>query len=180
MIEVSDEVRTSLSRAGIGRAYHARSLAEFPDTHPTRAFFRRISPADIRAGRGFVLLGANPLDYDAFVLSARLLHLNGVGVGLVNMTDLIDHITRVDRDKRIERATALFVKGFYAPQRGIPAPYDPREMRRVQHFLDDRLDEGYPVFLQAAEPLTPQQPGWWREDFVARLMRVCETVEARS
>lgn len=179
-MEITDEVRSSLSRAGIGRIYHERALSSLGEQHPIATWFKRMARPDILAGRGFVLVGASPDAYDAFMLAARRLHMNGVGVGVVHMSDLIEHITRVDRHERVERATALFIKGFYVPAANQPAPYEPRELRRVTHYLDDWMEERRPLFVQATANLTPQQPGWWRDDFIARVQRVSETLEVRS
>lgn len=180
MVELTDEVRSSLSRAGIGRIYHDRTLDSLGEAHPVATWFKRMNPVSIRSGSGFVLVGASPAAYDAFLLAARRLHLNGVGVGVVHMSDLIEHITRVDHHERIERAAALFIKGFYTPTRGQPAPYEPRELRRISHFLDDRIEERVPLFLQATAPLSPQQAGWWSEDFIGRVQRASESLEVRS
>lgn len=152
----------SLRSAGIGSAYHRRSLTE--KEFPPALFDWVSSPQEhIAAGRGWTFTGG-PASYDAAMLMARGLHIQGLGSLVVPSSRLASWVRADAPDlDRVMEVRALVVTGFYEdyhepPMQGWVAA-------GVEEVLTARLDENRTVMLQMGK--TFDSDCWWTRNFVS-------------
>jgi hypothetical protein len=156
---ISKDVKEGLSRAGIGRAYHDRSLREFgPVGEEMMDLLVGNHIRDrVRNGTGMVLHSKHRLARDYFLLTARAMFLSGIAVKVVNPVYLVE-LREDDLWEDLQQymdADCLFLTPFWEP---LPSPFDRRQVTRLERQLLDRLDNKKPLFLH-----WQQQDGW---DFV--------------
>lgn len=165
-------VRQSLIEAGIGRAYHDRTLSDLGDHGVTaKEWLDTVGKSDVRSGRGWNIIGATARAYDTTMVLARGVHLKGIDTRIVSLRRLIGQIMN-DGDllPELYSTRALFVLDFIQVYPGNDNPMTGREVQEVESFLLERLDANEAVFLHAAVPLTTAT--WWSASF---LQRVAET-----
>lgn len=155
----------SLNNAGIGSAYHRRSLKEVSQA------LADIAKTELRIGaqegRGLFFVGSLRAA-DATILAARALHLQGIRCCVVRLTRLIDWLdNNADNLTQAEDADALFVLDF---QDTHERPFTGWQARKVETLISDRLDQGGAFFAQGTRTLEGVG-GWWSETFVAAVAR---------
>lgn len=160
------EIASSLSRAGIGRAFHQRRLDEFGahgvmlrDWVSSEGF--RI---EIAAGQGYTLVG-DVLAYDLTVVLARACHLKKVKCRVVQLSRLAEMIQDGDTG-HVDEAEALFITRFYDPQYAAP-PMEPWLAVRLETFLMEWVEGEQPLVLHTAAPL--RGCPWWSRLLISRL-----------
>jgi hypothetical protein len=166
-------VRESLTNAGIGPAYHYKTLQEVaPDLVDLVGGPIRDAAKD---GRGMVLVGGVQA-YDETILIARALHLQGV-------RSLVTHLSRLirwsefdgDEIARVGEAQALFVLKFTSPGE---CPFTRRECRIIEDLIEARIDNGQAFFAQVG--CTLKGSGWWSDEFVERVSRATSLRECNE
>lgn len=161
-------LRHSLKDAGIGREYHERSLKEVDD----QLFAAASGPIVVNAksGQGIIFLGTDRAT-DAAILTARALHLQGVGSKVVYLPQLVSWLHHNSDDLlAVETAQCLTILNWV--QNG-ESPLTRWQQATVETLLQERLDEGRTFFAQATR--TAEGTGWWSETFVDRITRVSTT-----
>lgn len=175
--QAHEGIGQSLLAAGIGRAYHQRTVAEVPHGDFFRQWITEHARDEVNAGRGITIVGASATARDAFVLLARGVHLSGMKVRLVPLRRLIAQIVHEgELLEQFEECRALFVSEFFQTYPGNPVPLTGREVQEVEQFLSDRLDNMASVFVHAAKPMTGSDL-WWSPTMVQRLGSLNRTVE---
>jgi hypothetical protein len=152
-----------LSAAGIGSAYHRRTLRE---TAPD--LFENIDnvATSIDDGSGIIFVGGARA-YDEIMVVARALFMKHIPVMVVRLLTLARWI--VDDYEDLHKAVSaqgLFVLGF-ADTSDCPLTY--RERRLIEEFVSDRIDNGGAFSAQASGTL--KGSGWWSDEFVERISR---------
>lgn len=167
--QIDDGVQQSLLRAGIGRAFHRRSLTELPRGEQLAAWVRTEAKADLAAGRGWTVQGTGIGAYDHVVLLARAMHLSGMGVRVVPLRKLLKLIEVEAEDaEELAAAPALFVTDFVQHYGRGECPLSGLQLMDVETFLTARLDDGRPFFPQVSRPV--EQAGWWSPSLAQRLL----------
>jgi hypothetical protein len=168
-------LKESLTNAGIGAAYHRKTLCE---TAPD--LFGQITTLidDANNGKGIIFTGETRA-YDETVVTARALQLSGVPCFITHLTRLLCWI-EVDADQlhRLDEVQALFLLRFSAEGE---SPFTNYQRQRIEDFLEARIDSGHAFFAQVSGTLRGSR--WWSEGFVKRILsatsvRVCNEPRA--
>jgi hypothetical protein len=168
----------SLENAGIGRAYHSRSLTEYPKTGVGDWIKSGQGKTDVRSGKGRNFIGGGSAAYDLAMLTARGLHLSGVASYIVPLRRLVKWLeakTEVEAMENARASEALFVVDFYQCYDKGDCPLTGWQLQDVEVFLGERIDNNRAIFLHSAKPLA--KAGWWSGNLVKRVARVNDDVE---
>lgn len=167
-----DGVAESLTRAGIGRAYHGRKLADLGKRGEVlSAWLAAGAWEEVRRGSGWSIAGAGSLCYDTAMILARGLHLNRVPVRVLSLRRLVRALER-DADAAEKEALAdvpvLMVTDFTQTYGNKPeCPLTGWQVQDVEDFLTTRLSDNRAVFTQSDRRLA--LANWWSQSLVQRL-----------
>jgi hypothetical protein len=175
--QTNDGIAHSLISAGIGRAYHKRSISEVPNGQFFRQWVGEHARDEVSSGRGITIAGSGTNARDAFLLLARAVHLYGLKARVVPLRRLVAQIVHGgELVEQFEECRALFVTDFFQTYPGNPVPLTGREVQEVEQFLTDRLDDMHSVFVHVAKPMVGPDV-WWSPTFVQRLSGLNRLVE---
>ena len=160
MTEINDEVRASLSEAGIGKAYHDRTIASVPAYGDGLKRILTMHGAEIRQ-RAFNAVWHGVGLTEAITLLCRGVHINGVGCMLQPLVRMRRIIIRPDFREAVDDADLLVIFNAQDTNRGNPL-HD-SVMSDLEDVLRKRLDNNKMTWLQFAVP----------EDVVVRDMPTC-------
>jgi hypothetical protein len=158
-------IRASLVNAGIGRAYHERHLSDVAPAlvDPAKDLAR------VRSGHGYTLVGTDHA-YDAAVVMARALHLQGLPVVIVPLRRLVKWIEHETVEMAwVQSCEALFITGFFDPSLG-ECPLAGWQRHDIEELLNDRIDNGGAFFPQVTRNL--ERGGWWSDTLIRRIARL--------
>lgn len=175
--QTNDGIARSLTAAGVGSAFHHRYLRDVANEEFFRDWVATHAGDEITPGKGITIVGPGVKARDAFIILARAVHLSGRRVRVVPLSRLIAQIVN-DGEllDQFEECKALFVTEFFQTYPGNPNAATGYEVRRVEEFLTDRLDNQGAVFLHTAKPLTGPDI-WWSPTFVQRVEGLNRTLE---
>lgn len=152
----------SLTRAGIGRAYHRRSIAEVGA--PTLHDWVQSPFESLRAGEGWTFIGTGAA-YDAALLTARGLHIQGQGALVLPLHRLARWVDTDHELDKVFAARALFITGFYETVHA--PPLTGWQVQGIEEVLNERMDDSGSVFLQMEKPFDADT--WWTQRLRERL-----------
>jgi hypothetical protein len=158
----------SLSAAGIGRAYHRRSLYEVG--HDDLTLWAQTPSLSIPGGRGWTLIGDDKA-YDALMLLARACHIQGYRAFVLTLRQLVKRLEHDTGMEEVHAAQVLCITGFYDVYQGTDAPLRGWQVQDVESLLLDRLDNGGSICVQSARPLRGDGV-WWSNTLLRRLKAV--------
>lgn len=165
---LEDHVRKSLTDAGIGSTLHDKSLADAgPEGLGLLDWLKSEGGSAIKQeGRNVILEGFSRTPAK---LLARGLHINGVGVRVLNLTSFVN-IRKYGGEKweDILDCRSLFI---LPAQTERPCPLTPWQMEDVEYFLKRRMDQCKSVVL-CMDKKQPVEP-WWSDGFIEDLMDNC-------
>jgi hypothetical protein len=172
----SDAIAASLTIAGIGRAYHKRTLAELADGAMLKTWLTEHARDEIGSGKGWTVTGPGAAAYDATVLLARAIHLSGRKVRLTTLRRLtVQVMEQGDLLDDYTTCQCLVVTEFFQHYPGNPLPLTGREVQAVESFLLERLDDMGAVCVQSAKKLGNDT--WWSPALIQRLNGLNRTLE---
>lgn len=160
----------SLSNAGIGRSYHRRSLSEVGSAELVEWVTNPFE--HLRNGEGWTFIGTT-LAYDAAILTARGLHIQGQGALILPLHRLTRWVDTEYQLDKVQEAKALFVTGFYETVHA--PPLTAWQVQGIEEVLDERLDDSRPVFLHMEKRFDGQ--AWWTQRFRERIENVNRSIE---
>lgn len=172
---IPDEVAQSLNRAGIFREYHNRSLRE--GKHPIHAeLLEWVGNARSDYGKGLTFVGGAEAE-DAAILTARGLHVSGMGIRLRSLVSFVAMMMNEREDFRemLGQAQTLAITGM-GPQHGEPRneAFTLREIRTLEAVLVEWIQQCNRLILHS--PVSGFG-GWFSPTFVQRVARVNETMK---
>jgi hypothetical protein len=177
-------VALSLENAGIGRAYHSRSLGEATGGAisglPTWIKSGEAA-TEVRAGKGVTFIGDGAAAYDLAILTARGLHVTGVSsfaVPLRRLVKWLDVKGGTDMLEAANQSEALFVLDFYQCYDKGECPLTGWQLQDVEVFLGERIDNDRAVFLHSAKAL--DKAGWWSSNLLKRVARRNRQIEVHG
>jgi hypothetical protein len=176
--QIARDRTAGLLRAGIGKAYHRRRLAELGGVGATLTkWVMGDADADVfERGRGWSIVGPGADSYDATLLLARGLFVRGVTVQIVPLRRLIRMLDRNREDtESINDCAALFITDFVQDYAGGIVPISGWEIMSAEEYLGHRLDNNRSVFLHACRPLDPKA-AWWSANLLHRLAQKNQTL----
>ena len=165
-------IADSLIKAGIGSAFHSRSLTEFD---PALVEWVNEKRALASEGKGLSLIG----DYNAYqatILLARAMHLKGYHSLVVPLRTLVKWLD-YDAEElgQVASVRALFITRFYDVHPGAKeSPMKPWEVQNVEDLIFGRLDNQKAVFTQSSLQIVKES--WWTSGMVDRLVQVNEKI----
>lgn len=159
--EISEAHATSLSRAGVPAMYHNLSLHSMGSKGERVVEWLQQNAHAVK----YAGLGATMNDPGLFMMTARALHLLGVGVRVVSPAKLRAGIAydRDGLDVSSWHENTLFIRNFYTG--GVP-PWDKGwERHIVEEFLAERMETNGAVFVlvHARDPIPVE---WWTPQFL--------------
>lgn len=174
--QINDKIAESLVLAGIGRAYHQRTLSDVSGGVVLQALIADgTARSEVQEGRGWNIIGLHSTAYDAAILLARGLHLSGLKARVASLTRLLNQIKEGgDLLPEYADCSVLMVTNFYQTYPGNPVPLEGYEVRAVETFLQERLDDRRAVFVHSAKPLA--ESVWWSPVLLGRLSGLNRTL----
>ena len=147
MTEITDEVRLSLTEAGIGKKFHDKTLADdqvYGDG--MRAFLKTNGDAIRRDGKSVWFHGIGLTD--TIKLFCRGLHIHGVGCKIVPLV----HMRRIINNAEFrETVTDIDVLVILAGQDArVCNPLHPNVMADVEELIRDRFERERATFIHFA------------------------------
>lgn len=173
-VEINDEVRLSLSEAGIGKRYHDMTLADLGKTGDgMMEVLRRYGPT-IRAGQTSLVF-EGPGTTEPITMLARGLHINRVGCRVVPLVRMRRIINDPDFREAVNEIDCLVLLNAQDRHRGNPL-HD-AVAAEVEYTLRTRYDNRKATILQVAfmgEQSTNDESYWSDEfwDMVSRFERI--------
>lgn len=170
-----ESINDSLTKAGIGSAFHSRSLTEFD---PVLVEWVNNSRALVSEGQGLSLIG----DYNAYqatILLARAMHLKGYHSLVVPLRTLVKWLEYdAEELKQVMSVRALFITRFYDMHPGAKEPpMKPWEVQDVEGLIFERMDNSKAVFTQSGLQIVKES--WWTPAMVDRLLSVNKKILVR-
>lgn len=167
----------SLSDAGIGRAFHSRTLSELSRGAALKAWVESEARTDIPAGKAWNIVGPTAEARDTMILLARGMHLSGYGCRVVPLRRLVAQIVHNgDLMPEITGCMVLCVVDFVQVYPGqTTPPLTGHEVQITEAFLHERLDEQQAVCVHASSPITGVS--WWSPPLVQRLHTLNQTLD---
>lgn len=176
--EIEEGVRASLSRAGIGAAYHGLSLKDKGEDGKALIeglFSDRVRREIRMEGRPVIFSGIRHDGLELVKLVARGYHVNGVGCRVVPLVRLRGLLANLDEREYIEGCKVLVIQNFQTEKPDCPlTPYATEE---VAAYIRERLEGNQSVWLHCP---TRFQEGpsylpvtsilsWWNAEFATWL-----------
>lgn len=177
--QISEGHLASLRAANIGASFHERQLGELGEVGERIAAWAKAEAKDhFKAGRSVYIRGKGALALDALMLTARALHLLGIGTYVTTPMGLLSAIRAEDETvaDRAEAVKVLTIQRFYSPADAADMPVTPYHRALLEDFLLSRLQEGKPLLLGGTIPLGSSAM-WWRPDFLDEVTRGLHLIE---
>lgn len=168
MIEIDEEVRASLTEAGIGPRYHDRTLASVP-YYGDRLMMKLKEHGDgiRREGRSLIWHGVGLTE--AIIMFCRGLHINGVGCLIRPLVRLRPIINNPDFRENITDIPVLVIMNGADTRRGNPL-HD-NVMADLEYLLTKRHDAGRATFIQLSvpedQPIGELLNCYWSDEFMS-------------
>lgn len=168
----SRAIAQSLTRAGIGRAYHPRTLATAPQGSTLATWVRDEGRVDVARGKGVTFVGRGAESMDLAILTARGLHLLGIAALVTSLRKLVlmldSRRVASEEHEALRTVPALVVTDFIQTYGGKPeCPLTGWQVQDVEALLLDRLADNLAVFVHCDR--VPGSEGWWSANLVQRL-----------
>lgn len=165
----------AMTRAGIGRAWHTRTLdtvdggGDMKQRLLDGALFR-----SMEEGRGLTFYG-EPRHYPLFVLLARGMMFSGVNVRVTTPLDIVEAFEERFEQEIEEYRTvrALFLWNFVQEDEEIP--FNRFQRARVERLIQARIENLRPTFVFCAG-LGASLTDWWSKFTAQRLHELNEQV----
>lgn len=185
-------IHESLSRAGIGKAYHKRTVTELPGGENLACLVKGEFRTHVAGGGNLIVEGMSPDSLSATILIARGFHLLGLGCMVVSTSELARQLSNPrgmdeEFEHRLARMKCLVLYRFYTPDPADDGkPYTSRTLSILEDFLVDLNMQGTGLLLHVIEPLkTLANVPWYHDDFIrevtasshARIWQANEGVE---
>lgn len=171
--QIARDRTNGLLKAGIGRGYHRRKLAELgAQGDQLSAWVNGDGLREVRdQGKGWTITGPGAASYDTTILLARGLFVKGVAVRVVPLRKLLAHLEhQTEALEDIEAAECLVITDFVQDYAGGILPLTGWQIMMGEEFLGSRLDNNGSVCLHAVRPLAPES-GWWSRNLLQRVAR---------
>ncbi len=142
-IGLTDDVRWSLTNAGIGTVYHDKKLSEFPDLGPGMFEWLKVHGDRVKqrklVGIAFTGLNLTPV----LNMLARTLHLNGVGTKVLPLVRMRRYVMDEEFREEVDDTPVLFLTPAMTE---LPCPLTPSMLAEVEHgFPKSRLKGSEPA-----------------------------------
>lgn len=168
MSELNDEIRASLSEAGIGKRFHDMSIVDVPHG-PAMLGYLRTHGRGFKTGHSVAFQGIGLTD--AITMLARALHINGTGCKVLPLVRLRGIINNPELREAIDDADVLVVMNAQDTNRGNPL-HD-AVSAEVEYLLRKRIDNKQSIILQFAVPEDAQVSAlpncYWSDELLSAL-----------
>lgn len=163
----------SLNRAGIGAAYHEKSLrSDFGPEGERLADWAIANKRAVLGGKSLMMTGIR--SRELMFMLARAFHLNGVGVYVTPLVRIGGVIFDELIKEQVRDIDVLVILGF---QQEGEAPLKSSLIYETEHLINDRSDRGKPTFVtiplgDEARPFDPEgfDNWWWTIELVDTLL----------
>ena len=172
MTEINEEVRASLTEAGIGPRYHDRTLASLP-IYGDRLMLKLREHGDAikYGGRSIVWHGVGLTE--SITLFCRGLHINGVGCFIRPLVRFRPIINDPEFRATVIDIPVLVILNGADTRRGNP--FHENVMHDLEYLLTRRMDAGRATLIHLAVPedvVVANIPNcYWSDEFLAVMDR---------
>lgn len=161
------EIAETLTKAGVGRLYHDKHLAQFGPTGESLAAWITGGEAkeELSQGLGLCLHGPSLVARELAIVAAKGLILTGRDAQVVTLSAL-SRMLGGSLPEDVEACEALFVLDFFVT--GYEAcPLTPSQRHVVEDYILERYDNGNSVSVHTMA--LPDSMKWWTPLFVKRV-----------
>ena len=144
MNKLTDEVRLSLTEAGIGKIYHDKRLASDEEYGAGMSAYLKANGTAIRKGEKSVWFHGIGL-IPTIKLFCRGLHINGVGCKIVPLVHMRKIINNPEFKELVEEIDVLVITGCADAKQGCPL--HPNVMAAVEDLIRDRAEDNKSTFM---------------------------------
>lgn len=182
MSGIDDQVKWSLTKAGIGSRFHDASMLDEKFGKMGKAMYNwtRKNGERVVNGQSFVFQGIS--FGHTLTMLARGLHINGAGVRIYPLVRMRSVLTDPELKEEMDDALALFI--MPAQSGNVACPLYPQWMEETVYYVRQRIASGKAVILHAEVnddvPWTQKAGFYWPDGFVGDLEHDFETVTARD
>jgi hypothetical protein len=170
-IEINEEVRASMTEAGIGPRYHDMSLLGVPEYGDRLMLKLQEHGNEIKAGRSLVWHGVGLTE--SMILFCRALHVNGVGCLIRPLVRMRPIINDPDFREHVTEVPVLCIMNAQDTRRGNPL-HD-NVMADLEYLIGKRIDNQRATFLQLAVPedqAIGEMPNcYWSDEMLSHMER---------
>lgn len=170
-MEIENHIKQSLTAAGIGSIFHNRRLSDAGTEGSALAgWLRKVGGDAFRnEGRSLIMEG---FSRTSVILLARGLHINGYGVRLVSLTQLMTF--RKFGGERWEDIVDCMGLFLLPAQTEKPNPLNPWQQDEIEAFLSERMLNGKSVIM-CMDERSPETP-WWSEGYLNTMAQCGRTL----
>jgi hypothetical protein len=174
MVEISDDQKRYLSRAGIGPALHQESLKSFPVIVD---WIASDEGKDFISGAKGLFIHGESRGQDAGKLLVRWFILSGYTGAVGHLVELVRLLRRLDwdGDEDVEEFLDSEILCIVKFQHERESPLEPWQVDRVEEFMEKRLERRLPTVFQSSKT----DFSWYSSAFRERLRKCFYKVEIR-
>jgi hypothetical protein len=180
---LNEDHKWSLSRAGIGAAYHEKSLlTDFGPEGIQLAGWVQSSRDRVKSGHSVMMTGIR--SRELMMMVARGFHLNKLGVYVTPLVRIGSVLFDAAIREQVAENDILVILGF---QQEGDCPLKSNLVYETEHLINDRSDRGKTTFVtiplgdekQAFDPESFER-WWWSMELVDTLMDRYEILDMSS
>jgi hypothetical protein len=169
--QIDEGVATSLKRAGVPANMVHRSARELANGEELAGRLTGDFKDHIAAGGLLTVTGSGRAARNCVILSARALHIQGVGCKILSLSALAQLLANPNTSEedlaRLFQMKCLVIQRFYYPDGEGDQIMTYRTRSLVEDFLLDRMDEGRGHLVHASTIPPVEDPAkWWSRDFI--------------
>ncbi|QIG76111.1 hypothetical protein EVC24_090 [Rhizobium phage RHph_I4] len=182
-MSLSADHKWSLNRAGIGAAYHDKSLmTDFGPEGIFLASWVQDSRAKVRAGHSVMMTGLR--SRELMMMVARGFHLNQMGVYVTPLVRIGQVLFDAETREQVKENEILVITGF---QQEGECPLKSSLLYETEHLINDRSDRGKTTFVTVPigderQPFDPEsfETWWWSMELVDTILDRYEILDMSS
>lgn len=161
-MEITEDIRWSLTNAGIGTLYHNVKLEDHSKLGKTLFEWIKTNGAEVKAGKPVVFRGLGARN--ELMLLAKVFHINGLGVSIWPLFKVPQMLRNPEKREDVADCHILFI--MPAQNAGRDCPLSSYQMEEVEHLIITRFEKGQSTFLHNAySGGQPLPTSYWSAEF---------------
>ncbi len=161
-MEITDEIKWSLTNAGIGSIYHDKKLEEVSKLGKRLFEWIKEHGAEVKDGKPVVFRGLGARE--ELMLLAKVFHINGMGVSIWPLFKVPQMLRNPEKREDVADCQILFIMPAHNAPRDCPL--SAYAMEEVEYLISQRFGSKLSTFLHNAySGGQPLPASYWSSDF---------------